>query len=68
MQSDARRAYGNLTDPVDLSAVLARYNLGEAVPFAENLEIDTTNLLPADAAVRIIDYYSLPSVADRRAP
>jgi hypothetical protein len=65
VQSDSRRAFGKLTDPDDLSAVLRRYNFGEAVPFGENLEIDTTNLLPAEAVVRIIDHYSLPDLTDQ---
>ena len=60
VQNQSRRVYRKLSDPDDLSAVLRRYNFGEPVPFGETLEIDTTNLPPAEAAARISDHYSLP--------
>jgi chloramphenicol 3-O-phosphotransferase len=62
VQNESRRAHGKLTDPTELRAALGRYNFSEAVPFGETLEIDTTHQLPAEAAGRIVEHYSLPTV------
>jgi hypothetical protein len=65
VQSDARRAQRKLADPkilVDL------YDLSATLPFEPHFRIDTTHLLPADAAAQIAEHYFLlePAVVRSR--
>ncbi len=57
---ESRRAYRKLTDPAGAARLLDHANLLAPVPFATSLPIDTTHVLPAEAATQIVSHYSLP--------
>ena len=59
---ESRRAYRKLSDPAAVSQMLDRRNYTAAVPFADSLRVDTTDLSPAEAARQIVTHYSLPTV------
>jgi hypothetical protein len=58
--NESRRAYRKLTDPVSVGRLLDRANLLAPVPFARSLQIDTTQVLPTEAASQIVAHYDLP--------
>ena len=59
---ESRRAYGKLTDPATVDGLLERANLLAPIPFAASLQIDTSHILPTEAAAQIASHYSLPRV------
>jgi shikimate kinase len=60
---DERRALGKLTDPEILRGLLEGSHRPRPLPFGESLTIDTTDLVPAEAADQIADYFRLPRAA-----
>jgi hypothetical protein len=57
---EARRAMDKLTDPSRLDDLLDDRFEPRQLPFGESLVIDTTDLPPREAAVRIAAHYDLP--------
>jgi len=62
---ESRRAYRKLSDPAAVSEMLDRRNDTAAVPFADSLRIDTSDMTPAEAARQIVTHYALPTVTRR---
>lgn len=57
--SESRVRIGKLTDPESIEKSKERYDLFSPLPDRETLIIDTTEVAPADAAVRIIERLGL---------
>jgi hypothetical protein len=60
--AESRRAYGKLTDPVTVAAMLEREDFHSAVPFAAALRFDTTAVAPVETARRIAEHNGLPAL------
>ena len=58
-----RASIGKLTSPDRLREMLGRYDLFSPVPGRESLEIDTTELAPAEAARLVVGHYGLEDVS-----
>jgi hypothetical protein len=68
---ESRRAYRKLNDPAAVGEMLDREDFLTPLPFADSLQIDTTDVSPAEAATRILTHYSLsslPSLHGENAP
>lgn len=61
---ESRRAFKKLNDPVAVGSLLEQMNLTAAVPFGESLQLDTSDLSPAEAAAHIAAHYSLALVTE----
>jgi hypothetical protein len=64
--NESRRAQDKLTDPVQAIGLFKGRDPFAAMPMEPTLTIDTTRIMPADAAVQIATYYGLPLVGDRQ--
>jgi hypothetical protein len=60
--AESRVAHGKIRDPALLAGLMDHYDLFDAVPFGESLQIDTSDTLPPDAARQIAAHYSLPTI------
>jgi hypothetical protein len=59
---ESRRALDKLTDPARLDLLLDERFQPRQLPFGDSLVVDTTNLPPREAALRIAAHYDLPRV------
>jgi hypothetical protein len=57
-----RKAMGKVSSTDKLREVAERYDIFSPVPGRESLEIDNTDLLPAEAARRIIKHFHLRTI------
>ena len=57
--NESRIRIGKLTDPGSIDGSLSRYDLRSPYPGRESLMIDTTDLVPAEAAEQIIEHFGL---------
>ncbi|MDQ3702328.1 MAG: AAA family ATPase [Chloroflexota bacterium] len=57
--AESRRGFGKLSDADTLRGLLSQHDLISPVPFAPSLQIDTTDLPPAEAAAQIVAHYGL---------
>jgi hypothetical protein len=58
-----RRELGKLTDPAALRDLLDGRYEPRPLPFGESLVVDTTELAPQKAALRIAEHYDLPRIS-----
>ncbi|HST54209.1 MAG TPA: AAA family ATPase [Pyrinomonadaceae bacterium] len=54
-----RKALGKIDSPDKLRAIAEQYDIFSPVPGRESLEIDNSDLPPAEAARRIVEHFSL---------
>ncbi len=59
---ESRRAFGKLTDPAAVAALLDQGDRLAPLPFDESLEVDTTALPPTAAAAAIMAHFALPTI------
>ena len=62
---DSRRAMDKLTDSARLGELLDDRFEPRQLPFGESLVVDTTELAPREAALRIAEHYGLPRMDPR---
>jgi hypothetical protein len=62
VSNESRRAEDKLTDPVQAVGLFHGHDPFSTMPGDPSLRIDTTRLLPAEAAARIAAHYALPLV------
>jgi hypothetical protein len=61
IEGESRHALNKLVDPQAALALAERVDLFARVPFQPSLSIDSTSLLPTTVAMRIADYFNLPT-------
>ncbi len=61
IQSKSRRKYGKLTDYRLVEKIRRKYPVDQPIPLADSIEIDTTKMSPARAAVKIKNVLKLKS-------
>jgi hypothetical protein len=61
--ADERKQIGKLTDPDSIDLSREKLDLFSPLPGRETLVIDTTDIEPAEAADRVIEYFGLEAVS-----
>jgi hypothetical protein len=60
---DSRKSYSKLTSIEILHELIEKHDLFSPIPGRASLSLDTTHLVPAEAARRIISHYKLPAIS-----